>query len=194
MALVLAACAKSSDPGDAAPGDIGAPCATTTECTSGLTCTLGLCRADCRTDADCPRGSLCLGTTQPYGCSLPEELDCGSSTDCPAPLVCGPDSKCRVGCEVSDDCPRNDHSCRTLVCVGNDDPDPRWFECEDGETVCENYLAGMVCGDFPTFPPSCYRRMGCRLDGMEWGLIETCAPGPCIYQSDGDGRFSSSCG
>ena len=65
---------------------------------------------------------------------------------------------------------------------------------EDGETVCENYLQGMVCGDFPTFPPSCYRRMGCRLDGMEWGPIETCAPGPCVYQSDGDGRFSSSCG
>jgi hypothetical protein len=76
--------------------------------------------------------------------------------------------------------------------VSNDDPDERWFECMDGETVCENHLTDVICED-AGFPESCYRRMGCRLDGMDWGLIETCSPGPCSYQSDLDGRFSSQC-
>jgi hypothetical protein len=173
-------------------GALGEQCATASECGSELNCTLGVCRTDCRTDADCPRGSLCSGTTRPFGCSLPAELECASSTDCPAPLVCGRDSKCRVGCVVSDDCPRNDHTCRTGSCVGNDDPDPRWFECDDGETVCENHLLEVSCYD-AGFPESCYRRMGCRLDGMDWGLVETCSPGYCYYQADFDGRFSSAC-
>ncbi len=107
------------------PGDLGAPCAAASECDSALACALDACRTTCRTDADCPRGSLCSGTAPPYGCSLPEELACASETDCPAPLTCGPDSKCRVACDVSDDCPRNDHECRTHVCVSRDDPDPR---------------------------------------------------------------------
>lgn len=205
VAFELLACGKSSalveETGGSAgaggtssiPDGLGAPCTTGGECSSGLNCTLGSCRTDCRTDADCPRGSLCSGTTQPYGCSLPSELDCESSRDCPELLTCGPDAKCRVGCDVSDDCPRNDHVCRTGVCVSNDDPDERWFACEDGETVCENYVTDTLCGGDSGFAPSCYRRMGCRLDGMDWGLIETCSPGPCIYQSDLDGRFSSSC-
>jgi hypothetical protein len=174
------------------PGDVGEPCTIASDCSSDLSCTLGSCRVECRTDADCPRGSLCSGATQPYGCSLPAELECASSSDCPAPLVCAPDSKCRVGCEVSDDCPRNDHKCRTGACVGNDDPDLRWFECEDGETVCENYLTGENCYD-AGFPESCYRRMGCRLDGMNWGFIDACSPGPCYYTADFDGRLSSAC-
>jgi hypothetical protein len=173
------------------PRGVGEPCMDPNDCGSELNCTLGACRIDCRTDADCPRGSLCSGTAPPYGCSLAPELECDASSDCPLSLVCGPDRKCRTGCEVSDDCPRNDHSCRTGVCVGNDDPDRRWFECEDGETICENHLAGVVC--HPDFPPSCYRRMGCRLDGMDWGLIETCSPGPCLYTFAGEGAPSSSC-
>jgi hypothetical protein len=170
------------------------------DCNSGLICTLDACRTDCRTDADCPRGSLCSGVAPPYGCSAPQELACASDADCPAPLTCGPDNKCRVACEVSDDCPRNDHECRTGVCVSHDDPDSRWFECDDGETVCENYLTGMLCDDWP---PSCFRRMGCRLNGMDWGLIETCDPGAragaagsggsCVYSTDVDGRLYSMC-
>jgi hypothetical protein len=159
-------------------GSVGASCTTMGDCPSTLGCTLGACRTDCRTDADCPRGSLCSGSTPPYGCSLPGEDSCTSSNDCPAPLVCAPDSKCRVGCEASDDCPRNDHECRTGVCVSQADPDPRWFECDDGETVCGNRLTGETCNDFPE---SCYQRMGCRLDGMNWGLIETCSSGMCYF-------------
>jgi hypothetical protein len=170
----------------------GEPCTTASECGPDLTCALGACRTECRTDADCPRGVLCSGTEPPYGCALPKELDCACPSDCPAPLVCARDGKCRVGCEGSDDCPRNDHTCRTGVCVGDDDPDGRWFECEDGETVCENYLTGVSCGG-AGFPESCYRRMGCRVDGMNWGLIETCSPGTCVMKLDPDGWLSSQC-
>jgi hypothetical protein len=176
-------------------GSVGASCTTMgagglllPRCPSTLGCTLGACRTDCRTDADCPRGSLCSGSMPPYGCSLPAEDSCKSSSDCPSPLVCAPDSKCRLGCEVSDDCPRNDHDCRTGVCVSRADSDPRWFDCDDGETVCANYLTGESCVDFPE---SCYQRMGCRLDGMNWGLIETCSPGFCFYSVGADPRSAS---
>jgi hypothetical protein len=85
--------------------------------------------------------------------------------------------------------------------VSHDDPDSRWFECDDGETVCENYLTGMLCG--MDWPSSCFRRMGCRLSGMDWGLIETCDPaahagaagsgGACVYSTEVDGRLYSMC-
>jgi hypothetical protein len=185
-----AAAADGGAPAD--PGGLGMPCTVASDCESDLTCTLGACRTGCRTDADCPRGVLCSGTTPPYGCSLPAELECASAADCPTSLVCGPDGKCRVGCEVSDDCPRNDHGCRTGTCVGNDDPDRRWFECDDGETVCENHLTNTNCYE-EGFPESCYRRMGCRLDGMNWGLVETCSPGYCVYEIVSDGPSKSWC-
>jgi hypothetical protein len=185
-----AAPADGGAPAD--PGGLGTPCTVASDCESELTCTLGACRTDCRNDADCPRGLLCSGTTPPYGCSLPAELECASVADCPTPLVCGPDGKCRVGCEVSDDCPRNDHGCRTGTCVGNDDPDRRWFECDDGETVCENHLTNTNCFE-EGFPESCYRRVGCRLDGMNWGLVETCSPGYCVYEMASDAPSKSWC-
>jgi hypothetical protein len=202
VSLAFAACGRSSrniEPlpeqaggAPADPGGVGTPCRVARDCDSDLTCTLGACRTACRTDTDCPRGSLCSGAAAPYGCSLPAELECASAEDCPAPLVCGPDNKCRVGCEVSDDCPRNDHGCRTGTCVGNDDPDPRWFECDDGETVCENTLTSTNCHE-ENFPESCYRRMGCRLDGMNWGLVERCSPSYCVHEIGADGPSTSWC-
>lgn len=160
----------------------GTGCAATSDCDEGFVCTLAACRWPCSSDLDCSRGALCSGVEQPFGCSLADELSC-SAGSCPEPLVCALDGKCRISCDTAEDCPRNAHDCRANVCVSEFDPDERWFECDDGETRCEADILGTSCRYSCSDPPECHRRMGCRLNGMDWGLIEMC--GNCFYDGQG---------
>jgi hypothetical protein len=175
---------------------MGAPpaeqCESVDECGVAQVCVLSACRESCRTDSDCARGHLCSGETEPFGCSLDDEVSCASNAECPPPLGCAADSKCRSTCVEDHDCPRNDQRCRSRVCVSVDDPDPRWFDCEDGEIVCEGTLTGLACDTCP-LSASCRRQVACREKGLDWGTVQVC-PNSCVMISTEPGQRASWCG
>lgn len=149
------------------PGDQG--------CGVAAVCALGFCRLGCTTDSECPQGALCVGDHPPFGCSLPSELACSSSQPCSAPLTCGLDGKCRWPCQVREDCPRNEHQCIAHVCVAPDDPNPKWFECSEGQTTCGNEITGEAFDPLGGLcPESARERWQCNVSMPGWSHLETC--------------------
>jgi hypothetical protein len=144
LAISLLACSKDNSidaTQNVTPG-IGLQCTGAGDPACGTTgvCALGYCRIGCGTDAECPQGALCIGDVYPYGCQLPQDAECNDTDKkCSAPLVCGLDRTCRMGCVVSGDCPRNEHVCRAGVCVGESEKGEAavaYLSCEDGERRC----------------------------------------------------------
>ena len=91
--------------------DDEAECVLTSECrtqpgTDDLICQNGTCTTQCREDRDCANGASCReGTDGVLGCYEEVVELCIYNTDCPAPMVCGPDQLCRIECFETRDCP-----------------------------------------------------------------------------------------
>lgn len=99
--------------------DHEAECALTSECreqpgADDLVCQNGTCTTQCRADRDCANGATCREDDEGVlGCYEDVVELCIYNTDCPAPMVCGPDQLCRLECLEDRDCttPR--------ICVAN---------------------------------------------------------------------------
>jgi len=106
----------SSSAGGTSGGLLGASCSANSDCYAALVCAFDKCRAQCNSTRDCVAGVRCAhdGTD---ACLLPEEMRCAWSTDCPAPLVCGPDGQCRNSCSTNHDCVAGEVCFMGLVCA-----------------------------------------------------------------------------
>ncbi len=100
LALVTPACTTSTS-----ASTVG--CSLNSDCASGLICALGKCRAQCVDAADCPvTGSSCIDDGRNPVCQPPAEKNkpCTRLADCPTPLACASDYRCRNLCESDADC------------------------------------------------------------------------------------------
>jgi len=123
LLVVAAACSNHKTP---LPGKT---CFLNSDCEDPLSCTFGKCHEACVGDSDCPGRGLCV-----YG-SLPGAGDgaqmsvldagrvkvcvqetCALNSQCPDPLVCGRDLRCRQECDTKRDCP----GANQLCVLGND--------------------------------------------------------------------------
>ncbi len=96
-------------------------CTLASECEDVLVCRFGRCTNACERDVDCPPGARCEADgSGMLGCRDASDTECALNSDCPAPLICAPDDRCREQC-------RGDRDCR------------------DG-TVCLSSMSPTVCG------------------------------------------------
>lgn len=89
----------SPDP-DPEPGDRAA-CVFNDDCSAGLLCVDGSCRATCQSDAGCSSEDSCQG-----GLCLPRPprvVECGRNADCGAEQLCV-DARCVTPCRASCEC------------------------------------------------------------------------------------------
>lgn len=199
--LLVGACKKNSIDASTDTVDVGEQCGERDDagCGVGAVCVLGFCRSGCTTDAECSRGSICIGDRAPFGCALPAELACSSTQPCESPLVCGIDGKCRQGCEVTNDCPRNEQTCIEGACVSSSDPDPAWKECQAGETTCGGVLDPSLTCNARTpaeRPEECDTVYACHHGTPGWSKVAVCDAGRvtlCGAPLSSDLRYAS-CG
>jgi hypothetical protein len=101
---------------DPAPGSV---CILNSDCEDPLACIFGRCHAPCRESKDCAGGQRCvIGSVGYQVCLLPQEDACVLNADCPAPLACGADRRCRSQCQDSVDCPSGD-ACIDHLCAAS---------------------------------------------------------------------------
>jgi hypothetical protein len=93
--------------GCTAPQASGAQCTFNADCASGLICAANYCRTACGPNGTCPAGMRCepvAGTALTVCAATTEEPRCAYASDCPAPLVCNRDGRCRPECREDYDC------------------------------------------------------------------------------------------
>ena len=97
----------------------GATCALASECSSGLVCRFGRCRAGCSVNRDCPAGASCLTSPSGGACSWAIDTGCqtGIGRDCSTGLLCVGD-RCVATCSTARDCPV-DGECRALTATAS---------------------------------------------------------------------------
>jgi hypothetical protein len=101
---VLAAAACSND--DAATGrKLFEACSLNSDCAAKLVCALGKCRNQCVSSVDCS-GGTCVTDGKNAVCESAAEANkpCSRQVDCPAPLACASDYRCRNLCDSDADC------------------------------------------------------------------------------------------
>jgi len=107
VALGAPACGSSSGAGAAAAAQFQA-CALNSDCASNLICALGKCTIQCRMDSDCTAGDSCSVGPGPDGGQIAACVSnitpCNTQADCPAPLACASDYRCRNLCTTPSDC------------------------------------------------------------------------------------------
>jgi hypothetical protein len=82
-------------------------CSLNSDCATDLICALGRCRPHCVNASDCPiAGSSCIDDGRNAVCEAPAEKNtpCTSEADCPVPLACSSDYRCRNLCLGDADC------------------------------------------------------------------------------------------
>src|SRR5580658_8440944 len=79
-------------------------CTLNSQCATGLVCAFGRCSAACRTAADCMGGECVFDATMHAVCQYSEAQLCEKQSDCPAPLACASDYRCRNLCADDADC------------------------------------------------------------------------------------------
>ncbi len=106
VGLVVMAAMGACGGDDPTTKPVGSGCLLPTDCTDPLVCVFQRCHQQCLTDRDCPTGSLCTGAVAPRKgvCLLSDETECGRTSDCQAPLVCGRRLKCEAACKDARDC------------------------------------------------------------------------------------------
>jgi hypothetical protein len=118
LALLLAplapACGNSNTGALLAAEDA---CHQNSDCQAGLLCALGACRAMCQTAADCGAGGQCVDDGDVAVCQYAAEANtpCNTQADCPAPLACASDYRCRNRCTTANDC--NEFGITGRVCA-----------------------------------------------------------------------------
>ncbi len=107
IALTLVGCSKgiqSTPPGNT--------CGMNSDCATGLTCSFGRCQSACKEARDCPNGEQCVKDSSGINsCLLPASETCNYSSQCPLPLVCATDLKCRNQCLADRDCATATQKC-----------------------------------------------------------------------------------
>jgi len=111
FAALLALAAPACNSANVASGLVAAEaCHVNSDCSSGLVCALGACRAMCSTAADCDLagqpGGVCIDNGDVPVCEYAGESNtpCDKQSDCPAPLACASDYRCRNLCNTTADC------------------------------------------------------------------------------------------
>ena len=100
-------------------------CQFNSDCKGFQVCTMGTCGDGCHTSEDCPAGQSCVtAADQTKICQLPSETNCAFNTDCPAPLICAVDQRCRNQCQVSVDCPSGQICTTAQTCAEPSEVDP----------------------------------------------------------------------
>jgi hypothetical protein len=84
-------------------------CVLNSDCQSPLACAIGKCHEQCAKASDCSSGATCVNVSVVPGvtagvCQLPAEEGCVFASDCPDPLVCALDRRCRNQCNEDKDC------------------------------------------------------------------------------------------
>ncbi|MBL8680766.1 MAG: hypothetical protein JNK05_16425 [Myxococcales bacterium] len=122
----------------APPRSFGQQCLFNDDCASPLVCAANRCRAQCRTDRDCPTGQLCSPSDDPSKrvCALPSERAlCGSDRDCPLSSVCAARG-CWWTCRADGEC--------SARMAGTCDPQSR---------LCSTPVTAQQQQDLPHHPP-----------------------------------------
>jgi hypothetical protein len=88
------------------PASSDLACSLNSDCAAGLVCALGKCRPACVTAADCGAGGSCITDGRNPVCQPAAEknVPCNRPTDCPTPLACASDYRCRNLCLSDADC------------------------------------------------------------------------------------------
>jgi hypothetical protein len=113
--VVLAGACSSTE---SAHAGLAKGCTLNSDCDSGLVCSFGLCHVECKTSADCTGGAACVQSSNGVDvCQLSTESTCTFTHQCPDPLVCAVDSKCRNQCVTDRDCLANQKCAARGVCA-----------------------------------------------------------------------------
>lgn len=78
-------------------------CNQNSDCPAGLVCTFATCTVQCVDDRDCAPDSACVVQASGNAC-VSTTNSCIYTSQCPAPLICGPEEICRLECRVDRDC------------------------------------------------------------------------------------------
>lgn len=137
---------------------------------------VGVCRANCATDADCPEGALCMweiGTTSgaPSGTRLcTQACDLATQSGCPAGTGCHPLRP--AGTETFLDC-------TAIGTVGQDGSCTATADCLAGHLCVTFTTGGQRCARFCRYDSNCSgtsRCVGLRepivVDGVEYGVCD----------------------
>src|SRR6266567_2054020 len=155
LVWIAASCSSDDLPPVSSSG-----CTKDSDCAGTLICSWGRCHEVCSTSKDCPRcgtelgrcaksenGNVCL-LCGPAGDGGTGENQCIYPSDCPRPLTCATDSKCRNQCVTRVDCVAGQ------LCVDGVCADPGEL-CTDELLVCpadagsEASADGATSGDQP---------------------------------------------
>jgi hypothetical protein len=83
----------SNNSSSAVPGNL---CNLNSDCAQDLTCSFGRCQSACKETRDCPSGEQCVKNASGINiCLLPTVETCNYTSQCPSPLICASDQKCR---------------------------------------------------------------------------------------------------
>ncbi len=130
LAVLLAVLLAGACGDDAVVSSAGTMCVLDSECNSSLSCTFGRCHQECEESSDCGEDQMCvLDENRLNVCQLPEDVACVLNSDCPIPLVCAQDLKCRNECVTVRDC-----ATRSQLCV------PPGKVCAEPEDVVNGLL------------------------------------------------------
>ncbi len=105
LGMVAPACSSSNNSGSNAAQL--QRCSLNSDCAMNLVCALGSCRAACVTSADCGNGGSCITDSNHHAvCQAAAEknMPCDRPADCPEPLACASDYRCRNLCSTTSDC------------------------------------------------------------------------------------------
>ena len=114
IASTLAVCLALTGCSGASSGTpvAGNTCGMNSDCAQGLTCSFGHCQSACKEARDCPNGEQCVKDSSGINsCLLPASETCNYSSQCPLPLVCATDLKCRNQCLADRDCATATQKC-----------------------------------------------------------------------------------
>src|SRR5579859_7726611 len=107
LASVVAFAGPACSSNDVAAGRAAEQaCHQNSDCASGLLCALGACRAMCSASSDCQTGGSCIDNGDVAVCQYADEKNkpCNKQSDCPSPLACASDYRCRNLCMSDGDC------------------------------------------------------------------------------------------
>jgi len=137
--------------GNSQGGLLGGTCVLNSDCSSPLVCTWGKCHVSCHTSADCPAEQSCIISSGSGAlltvCQLPVETYCAYNSDCPIPLTCAADLRCRNQCQTSADCSLRQTCTTTKTCAEPSQVDSNNNLIKPDGGATSGGLGGRVGGD-----------------------------------------------